>query len=180
MANRLWKPVPAPAIQFARAAHTRGLSLRSIAAELAAAGWRSSSGGVYLPGSISRMLRDVDAHNVPPLQDVIIDSHVEHTQIDVDAGDLEQPATIAVDTAPDVDAAAPVVDSAPPSFRDLLMRLRNLEDAQVDHAMAVAGLRTDQMGVLETRPDLISVVANALDANGWTSRLNIGAATTCG
>jgi DNA invertase Pin-like site-specific DNA recombinase len=54
---KLAKPVPPVHVQAARAAHAGKLSLRAIAAELAAAGHYSPSGKVYGPESIKRMLR---------------------------------------------------------------------------------------------------------------------------
>ena len=54
-----WKALRSPdAIKAARAAHARGLTLRAIATELAAAGLHSASGKVYGPESIKRMLHE--------------------------------------------------------------------------------------------------------------------------
>lgn len=55
--NPAWKTVPADAVTAAKTAHARGLSLRSIAAELAQNGHRSRSGKPYGPQSIKLMLR---------------------------------------------------------------------------------------------------------------------------
>lgn len=56
--RRDWKALRNPqAIEAARAARARGLSLRAIAAELAQAGLCAASGKAYGPQSIKRMLR---------------------------------------------------------------------------------------------------------------------------
>ncbi len=54
--NSKWLPVPDAAIQAAKAAKGRGLSLRAIAAELAAQSLLSPSGKMYGAESIKRML----------------------------------------------------------------------------------------------------------------------------
>jgi DNA invertase Pin-like site-specific DNA recombinase len=54
--NPNWTPVPAEHIQAAVAAKARGLSLRAIASELAAAGYLSPSGTTYGPQSVKRMV----------------------------------------------------------------------------------------------------------------------------
>jgi DNA invertase Pin-like site-specific DNA recombinase len=53
---KLATPVPVDHIQAAQAAHSRGLSLRAISAELAAQGFRSRSGKAYGAQSIKLML----------------------------------------------------------------------------------------------------------------------------
>lgn len=55
--NPAFKTVPEAAVKAARAAHARKLSLRAIAAELAAKGLLSPSGRQYGPESVKRMLR---------------------------------------------------------------------------------------------------------------------------
>jgi DNA invertase Pin-like site-specific DNA recombinase len=54
--NPRWLPVPDAAIQVAKAAQGRGLSLRAIAAELASQSYLSPSGKTYGAESIKRML----------------------------------------------------------------------------------------------------------------------------
>lgn len=54
--NPNWKPVPLAAVEAARAARARGLTLRAVSAELAAAGFLSPSGKQYGAQSIQRML----------------------------------------------------------------------------------------------------------------------------
>jgi DNA invertase Pin-like site-specific DNA recombinase len=54
--NPNWLQVPAATVQAAKAAQARGLSLRAIASELAAAGYNSPSGKQYGPQSVKRML----------------------------------------------------------------------------------------------------------------------------
>jgi len=54
--NPNWKPVPVAAVEVARAARDRGLTLRAVSAELAAAGFLGPSGRPYGPQSIARML----------------------------------------------------------------------------------------------------------------------------
>lgn len=55
--NPAWQPAPAAAVEAARAARARGLSLRQVAAELAASGLTAPSGKPYGPQSIKSMLR---------------------------------------------------------------------------------------------------------------------------
>jgi DNA invertase Pin-like site-specific DNA recombinase len=55
--NPQWKPAPEKHVQAARAAQAKGLSLRGIAAELAAAGHLTHRRKPYGPQSIKRMLR---------------------------------------------------------------------------------------------------------------------------
>lgn len=54
--NPAWLPVPAAAVQAAKAARARGLSLRAVAADLAAQGFLSPSGRPYQAGSVARMI----------------------------------------------------------------------------------------------------------------------------
>jgi DNA invertase Pin-like site-specific DNA recombinase len=54
--NPNWKPVPVAAVEAAKAARGRGLTLRAVSAELAAAGFLSPSGRQYGPESVKRML----------------------------------------------------------------------------------------------------------------------------
>jgi DNA invertase Pin-like site-specific DNA recombinase len=54
--NPNWKPVPMEAVKAAKAARGRGLTLRAISAELAAAGYLGPSGKQYGPQSVQRML----------------------------------------------------------------------------------------------------------------------------
>jgi DNA invertase Pin-like site-specific DNA recombinase len=54
--NPNWKPVPLAAVEIARAARSRGLTLRAVSAELASAGFLGPSGKHYGPESIKRML----------------------------------------------------------------------------------------------------------------------------
>jgi DNA invertase Pin-like site-specific DNA recombinase len=54
--NPNWAPVPDAAIQAAKAAQGRGLSLRKVAAELASQGFLAPSGSVYGAQSIKRMV----------------------------------------------------------------------------------------------------------------------------
>lgn len=54
---KLAKPVPVAAVELARQAQSRHLSLRAIADELAAAGFRSASGKPYGPQSVKVMLK---------------------------------------------------------------------------------------------------------------------------
>jgi DNA invertase Pin-like site-specific DNA recombinase len=51
-----WKPAPEAAVQAARDAHSRGLKLRGISAELAARGFVSGSGKPYGAQSIALMI----------------------------------------------------------------------------------------------------------------------------
>jgi len=55
--NPNWMPVPDAVVQAAMAAKAKGLSLRAISAQLAAAGYHSPSGNQYSPESVKRMLR---------------------------------------------------------------------------------------------------------------------------
>jgi DNA invertase Pin-like site-specific DNA recombinase len=52
----LARPVPAAAVQAAKDARVRGLSLRAVSADLAAQGFLSPSGRPYQPGSVARMI----------------------------------------------------------------------------------------------------------------------------
>jgi DNA invertase Pin-like site-specific DNA recombinase len=54
--NPNWKPVPIEAVEVAKAARGRGLTLRAVSTELAAAGFLSPSGKQYGPQSVQRML----------------------------------------------------------------------------------------------------------------------------
>lgn len=54
--NPAWLPVPREAIQAAKAASSRGLSLRGVSAELAAKGFIARSGRPYGAQSIKRMI----------------------------------------------------------------------------------------------------------------------------
>jgi DNA invertase Pin-like site-specific DNA recombinase len=54
--NPAWKPVPEATVRAARDAHERGLTLRRVSAELAAAGLVSPSGKAYGAQSIKRMV----------------------------------------------------------------------------------------------------------------------------
>jgi DNA invertase Pin-like site-specific DNA recombinase len=55
--NPAWHPVPMAAVASARSARERGLSLRAISAELAAAGLVAQSGRPYGPQSVKKMLQ---------------------------------------------------------------------------------------------------------------------------
>jgi DNA invertase Pin-like site-specific DNA recombinase len=55
--NPNWTPVPEAAVQLAKQAHARGLTLRAVSAELATAGYRSPSARPYGPESVKRMVR---------------------------------------------------------------------------------------------------------------------------
>jgi len=55
--NPAWRAAPEAAVQAARTAKSRGLTLRAIAAELAGNGFLSPSGRAYGPESVKRMLR---------------------------------------------------------------------------------------------------------------------------
>jgi hypothetical protein len=122
MSKARFSPVPAPIVEAARQARARGLSLRAIAAELAAKGILGPSGGPYLPGSIACMVRGHD-HVAVDVLPVIDDPDIELDQLEaasaVDA--VPTPATEIVDAAleqlPVVDTileqpAAPIVDAA--------------------------------------------------------------------
>jgi DNA invertase Pin-like site-specific DNA recombinase len=64
--NPQWKPVPQVVAMAARAAQKKGLSLRAIAADLAARGFLSRSGKPYGPQSIKGMLKgDWDGRRSP-------------------------------------------------------------------------------------------------------------------
>jgi DNA invertase Pin-like site-specific DNA recombinase len=54
--NPAWKPVPQTTVKAARDAHGRGLTLRAVSAELAAAGFVSPSGKAYGAQSVKRMV----------------------------------------------------------------------------------------------------------------------------
>jgi len=54
--NPAWKPVPEATVKAARDAHGRGLTLRAVSAELAAAGFVSPSGKAYGAQSVKRMV----------------------------------------------------------------------------------------------------------------------------
>jgi len=54
--NPAWLPVPQAAVQAAIAAKAKGLSLRAISGQLAAAGYNGPSGKQYSPESVKRML----------------------------------------------------------------------------------------------------------------------------
>jgi DNA invertase Pin-like site-specific DNA recombinase len=54
--RKAWKSAPAAAIDAAKAAHGRGLSLRTIAAELYAAGFLNQSGKPYAAQSVALMI----------------------------------------------------------------------------------------------------------------------------
>lgn len=56
--NPEWKPVPDAVSKAARAAQKRGVSLRTIAAELAVRGFLSRSGKPYGPQSVKLMLKE--------------------------------------------------------------------------------------------------------------------------
>jgi DNA invertase Pin-like site-specific DNA recombinase len=55
--NPAWQPLPVAHAEAARQAHSKGLSLRAVASELAAARFVSRSGRPYGPQSVKRLLR---------------------------------------------------------------------------------------------------------------------------
>lgn len=157
--------------------------MHAVAADLAAKGWLSPSNQPYLPGSIAAMLRR-GPHFVDAVAPAIVDDDPD-VENDI-KDDMLQPAGDAVDAVPtplalpvpDVDAeAAPVFDglvklrwqlqrtqNALVDFRSLMLRLSDFPHFQ-EAAMASAGLRVDQMGLLAERGDWRECVANWLSRN---------------
>jgi DNA invertase Pin-like site-specific DNA recombinase len=64
--NPHWKPVPEAVSKAARAAQKRGLSLRAVAADLAARGFLSRSGKPYGAQSVKLMLKERQESSRPP------------------------------------------------------------------------------------------------------------------
>ncbi len=167
MPNQLWKPVPSAVVKAAWQARARGLSLRAVAAELAAQDMLSPSGRVYLPGSIAAMLRDGD-YRVDAAPSAALEDAVDDLDIEIDVADDMQPAVDAVDAVPTPPAAvvdavdvAPIVDAAPPA---------DLEQPPIVDAAVVDGT---QQPLTEPKPQPVDTAQPPVDAHlvkGWEPR----------